>query len=175
MASREAGLAAAVIGTLGIVTAACLTSGAYRGLCPDSICRAGAPATTTRDNGQRQEAPATAGAVKPPEQNRGPAATPTATRKTRPPDACADGYVWREAFAGDHVCVTPATRDQARRDNAAAKERRSPNGGAYGPDTCISGYVWRGANDADHVCVTPDIRDQTARDNELAASRRAHD
>ena len=25
-------------------------------------------------------------------------------------DVCRQGYVWREAYPGDHVCVTPATR-----------------------------------------------------------------
>jgi hypothetical protein len=35
------------------------------------------------------------------------------------------GYVWREAFAGDHVCVTGATRSQAWADNAQAGARRN--------------------------------------------------
>jgi hypothetical protein len=26
-------------------------------------------------------------------------------------DACAEGYVWREAFPDDHVCVTKETHD----------------------------------------------------------------
>lgn len=38
--------------------------------------------------------------------------------------ACKPGFVWREAFADDYVCVTPATRDLARADNAAAPRRR---------------------------------------------------
>jgi hypothetical protein len=37
------------------------------------------------------------------------------------PDTCRQGYVWREASPGDHVCVKPETRDQARADNAAAR------------------------------------------------------
>jgi hypothetical protein len=36
-----------------------------------------------------------------------------------------NGFVWREAVAGDHVCVTPTTRDQARADNTAAATRRN--------------------------------------------------
>ena len=40
-------------------------------------------------------------------------------------DACAEGYVWREAFQGDHVCVTPSTREQAQADNATAAQRRA--------------------------------------------------
>jgi hypothetical protein len=36
---------------------------------------------------------------------------------------CLQGFVWREAFNGDTVCVTPATRAQAAADNAAAAQR----------------------------------------------------
>jgi hypothetical protein len=39
------------------------------------------------------------------------------------PDTCPQGFVWREAFSGDHVCVTPASRDQARSDNSQAAVR----------------------------------------------------
>lgn len=85
---------------------------------------------------------------------------------------CIPGYVWREARPSDQVCVTPAVRDQARRDNAAAASRRNPNG-AYGPLTCISGYVWRDAWDGDGVCVTPAVRDQAHADNAARCSRYA--
>jgi hypothetical protein len=88
------------------------------------------------------------------------------------PDTCIQGYVWREAVSGDHVCVTPETRTQAAEDNNLAASRRSPTGGAYGPDTCLQGYVWREAVSGDHVCVTPETRTQAAEDNNLAASRR---
>ena len=30
-------------------------------------------------------------------------------------DPCRSGYVWREAFPGDRVCVTPPTRTRPRR------------------------------------------------------------
>jgi len=83
---------------------------------------------------------------------------------------CLQGYVWREAGPNDHVCVTPATRDQAAADNAAAPSRVDPNG-AYGPDSCIQGYVWREAFTGDHVCVTTAVRSQAAADNAAAASR----
>src|SRR5450432_3389008 len=82
------------------------------------------------------------------------------------------GWVWREAYTNDHVCVTPETRTQAAADNAAAPSRVNPHG-AYGPDTCVQGYVWREADSSDHVCVTPAIRTQTAEDNAQAANRRA--
>jgi len=85
------------------------------------------------------------------------------------------GYVWCQAFPGDYVCVTPATRSQAASDNAAAPSRVEPGGGAYGPDTCVPGYVWRQANPTDHVCVTPDVRSQTASDNSQASYRQQCD
>jgi len=51
---------------------------------------------------------------------------PTSGRATvyRGPDTCLEGYVWREAVAGDHVCVTPETRDQTAEDNRLADGRR---------------------------------------------------
>ena len=30
---------------------------------------------------------------------------------------CRSGFVWRESYPGDHVCVRPWVRVQARRDN----------------------------------------------------------
>lgn len=86
-------------------------------------------------------------------------------------DTCRQGYVWREAFRGDHVCVTPATRTQAAYDNSQANARVEPGGGAYGPNTCRSGYVWREARPGDLVCVTPETRTQTAYDNSQAKNR----
>lgn len=88
------------------------------------------------------------------------------------PDTCVEGYVWREAYTGDHVCVTPDVRKQTAADNQLADSRREPQGGAYGPDTCKPGFVWREARPQDHVCVTPEVRAQTARDNSLAHTRR---
>ncbi len=89
------------------------------------------------------------------------------------PDTCRQGYVWREAFPGDHVCVTGETRAQAAYDNSQAAARREPSGGEYGPDTCRQGYVWREADPDDHVCVTGETRAQTAYDNSQADARRA--
>lgn len=87
-------------------------------------------------------------------------------------DTCIEGFVWREAYPGDHVCVTPATRAQTVTDNTLAAVRREPQGGTHGPDTCKPGFVWREARPDDHVCVTPEVRAQTARDNSLAHTRR---
>jgi len=89
------------------------------------------------------------------------------------PDTCLQGYVWRDATDGDHVCVRPSTRSQAHDDNDEADDRRDPDGGPFGPDTCQQGYVWREATDDDHVCVTPSTRSQTHSDNAEAANRRA--
>jgi hypothetical protein len=88
------------------------------------------------------------------------------------PDTCLEGWVWRGAVAGDHVCVTGVARDQAAYDNSQAAARRSPTGGAYGPDTCQSGWVWREAVAGDHVCVTGATRSQTWADNGQASARR---
>jgi hypothetical protein len=87
-------------------------------------------------------------------------------------DTCRPGYVWRWAFPGDHVCVTPETRAQAKEDNSLVGARRQPGGGAYGPHTCLQGFVWREAHPNDRVCVTPETRTQTAQDNAQAAARR---
>jgi hypothetical protein len=84
---------------------------------------------------------------------------------------CLQGYVWREAYAGDYVCVTPATRTEAAADNAAALNRVQPGGGAYGQYTCIQGYVWRQVVPNDYTCVTPAVRAAAAYDNSQAANR----
>jgi len=39
------------------------------------------------------------------------------------PDTCRSGFVWREAFPGDHVCVRPWVRDRAARDNYRTSNR----------------------------------------------------
>jgi hypothetical protein len=100
-----------------------------------------------------------------------PLTTSTAMAEASPATPCRPGYVWREAFAGDYVCVTPEVRAQAQIDNSTI-DRTQPDG-AYGPQTCKSGYVWREASPKDTVCVTPEIRAATAEDNRLAASRLA--
>lgn len=87
-------------------------------------------------------------------------------------DTCKPGYVWRDAYSGDHVCVTPSTRAQAAEDNRQAPARREAGGGAYGSNTCRQGFVWREARVGDLVCVTPPTRTETASDNRQAAARR---
>jgi hypothetical protein len=84
---------------------------------------------------------------------------------------CLQGYVWRQAFAGDYVCVTPGNRAEAAADNAAALSRVQPGGGAYGTYTCQQGYVWRQVVPDDYVCVIPAVRAQAAYDNSQANNR----
>lgn len=86
---------------------------------------------------------------------------------------CLNGYVWRQAYAGDYVCVTPASRAQAAADDAAAVSRVAPGGGLYGTYTCKQGYVWRQVVPTDYVCVTPGVRSQAAYDNSRAGDRTA--
>jgi hypothetical protein len=86
------------------------------------------------------------------------------------PRTCKSGFVWREAFPGDFVCVEPSQRDQAAADNAAAASRIDPHG-ASGPQSCISGFVWREAGAGDLVCVEPSVRSRVAEDNRLASAR----
>lgn len=89
------------------------------------------------------------------------------------PDTCIQGYVWREAFPGDRVCVTSQIRSEAAEDNAQSQARRQMARGPFGPDMCLQGFVWREASPVDHVCVSGQTRAQTALDNQEASSRRA--
>src|SRR5687768_8478184 len=89
---------------------------------------------------------------------------PLAIAEAAGPDTCKQGFVWREAVAGDHVCVLPEVREKARKDNAEASARRNPNGGDYGVDTCKQGFVWREVIPSDHVCVIPPTRQEVAID-----------
>jgi hypothetical protein len=84
---------------------------------------------------------------------------------------CLHPYVWREAFHGDYVCVTTATRSQAAADDAAAVGRVQPGGGAYGKYTCKQGYVWRQTVSNDYVCVNYAVRAQAQQDNSQAGNR----
>lgn len=43
--------------------------------------------------------------------------------ETPGPQPCKPGFVWREAFDGDYVCVTPSTRAQVLADYAEAPKR----------------------------------------------------
>ena len=89
------------------------------------------------------------------------------------PEQCKPGFVWREAFPGDHVCVTGATRSQVVSDNSQAAARKQA-----GIDWCVSGFVWREAAPSDHVCVSGTVRaarGQTIPRQSVAGTRNAPD
>jgi hypothetical protein len=86
-------------------------------------------------------------------------------------ETCKRGFVWREAYAGDRVCVPVASRTRAADDNRHAAERRA-GGGPFGPDSCKTGFVWREASPNDHVCVTVQTRADTRAENNLAGQRK---
>ena len=75
---------------------------------------------------------------------------------------CMTSFVWREAFPGDKVCVSPDARDQAAADNAAAASRLAP---------CKAGFVLRQAVRGDKICVTSQARDLAAEENRLNLGR----
>jgi hypothetical protein len=81
-------------------------------------------------------------------------------------DECADGFVWREAFPDDHVCVSPQVRDMVKRQNHDAGQFTTQEG-----QECAPGYVFRMAGPRDQVCVTEDERDQAEQDNRMAETR----
>lgn len=64
------------------------------------------------------------------------------------PYTCKEGFVWRAAFSGDGVCVTPANRDLV-----ATETRQSP-WYTYSNGYCVNGYVWRETRPEDHACVS---------------------
>ncbi len=87
------------------------------------------------------------------------------------PDTCKDGYVWRDIYPGDHVCVTPESRAKAAHENAIAGSRVDPTG-PYGPNSCKPGFVWREAYSGDKVCVTGERRAAVAAENAEGPSHR---
>jgi len=92
-------------------------------------------------------------------------------RRRYGPDTCKNGYVWREAYPGDHTCVTPGQRARTATDNRQSDNRVSATDRSYGDKTCRQGYVWRESYDGDTVCVTPAERARVSRDNARAPGR----
>ncbi|MFL6661628.1 MAG: PASTA domain-containing protein, partial [Rhizobacter sp.] len=115
--------------------------------------------------------------VPPPDQPlpKGSAVSVTVGVLASGPDTCKSGFVWRDAFPGDHVCVAPAVRAQAQAENAQGPAHRALPvfGLPFGPDTCAPGFVWRDARQGDHVCVSGASRQAAADENRQAASRLA--
>lgn len=147
-----------------VATAAAVTVAA-----PVVTPTAGAPTSTVRQtHGPLLHAPPVA--VTAPAQAVAPKIVAPPTPAPHAADACALGYVWREARPSDHVCVTPADRSTAAMQNSLAASRVVPGVGKYGPNTCKNGYVWREAYAGDVACVTPGERSTAAQQNGLAAS-----
>jgi hypothetical protein len=74
---------------------------------------------------------------------------------------CAQGFVWREAFAGDDVCVTSQSRSVVARENTDPAHA----------EPCQPGTVWREARPSDHVCVSLARRGAVADENNRASTR----
>jgi hypothetical protein len=79
-------------------------------------------------------------------------------------DACVSPYVWRDATANDHVCVTPEERAVVSQDNAQY---------TMVAQVCNSPLVWREATPDDRRCVTEEIRTRTRNQNEAGRTRTA--
>ena len=90
------------------------------------------------------------------------------------PDTCLVGWVWRDAFPGDHVCVTGDVRAQAAEDNRLAFSRLVFISLPPLPIIvrCGFGFVRRQASPTDGVCVTEQTKNQAAFDNSQASFRR---
>lgn len=89
------------------------------------------------------------------------------------PNSCRQGFVWRNAYPGDAVCVPPARMKQVEIENGNAASTRAGSGPS-GPDTCKSGFVWRAARPSDLVCVTLQSRAVVKQENDTAWDRVAH-
>ena len=87
------------------------------------------------------------------------------------PDTCRQGFVWREAYAGDHTCVRPSERTRTTIDNRQASDRVSATDRTYGDATCRQGYVWRESYVGDTTCVTPAERARVKAENAKAPGR----
>jgi hypothetical protein len=117
------------------------------------------------------------------------------------PDTCAQGFVWRDAVEGDHICVTPERRQEVADDNALASTRaaaKTPPGQRVevgtecnplfsragdppppgcnpltGQRFCNEGFVGRAATPQDTVCVTQQEADLIAQENANPNANRA--
>lgn len=99
---------------------------------------------------------------------------------------CSPGYVWRDAFDGDLVCVTPQRYAQVQDENLHTSEHIDPNALANAFTNwhdCLPGYTWRlaGPHDkvdlnhqVDRVCVTIKAYDQATEENNHADDHRGY-
>jgi hypothetical protein len=89
------------------------------------------------------------------------------------PNTCREGFIWRAAFPGDAVCVSPTRQAAVQAENQQAAANRAGSG-AFGANTCKSGLVWRAAGPSDNVCVTVQSRGMVQQENANQWSRVAH-
>src|SRR4029078_2843965 len=81
---------------------------------------------------------------------------------------CSPGYVWRDAFDGDLICVSPQRYAQVQDENRYASQHIDPNWTApslASPEDCLEGYTWRLAGPDDAACVTFEASDQATYEN----------
>jgi hypothetical protein len=71
---------------------------------------------------------------------------------------CVEGFVWRQADANDHLCVSTERRAQVASDNAAGPSHIAPALPSRPAGTCDHGLVWREIDATDHVCVSPEAK-----------------
>jgi hypothetical protein len=103
---------------------------------------------------------------------------------TLPPCRCSQGYVWREAFQGDYVCVTPDERSRVARQNATAHSNYSFDytipvsfrlRGVTRPvlyGLCTTNLQYRQADMGDYVCVSSNQAKRVKDDNAMLGSSR---
>jgi len=124
-----------------------------------------AASTQQSQSGQQQQQQRAAPAQQSQSVQQQQQAAPAQSAQAAAPGSCKPGFVWRQADATDHVCVTAQTRQLVANENAMASRLT-----VSGSNQCVSGYVWRQADKTDFVCVTPAVRASTAADNAAAAS-----
>src|SRR5437879_2092442 len=81
---------------------------------------------------------------------------------------CRQGFVWREAFPGDYVCVTPEARSQAAQDNRSAS---GSNDHQFRAGACTQSLLSSVDDQHDLVSVPPAMRQQIWDDNAGASGR----
>jgi hypothetical protein len=89
-------------------------------------------------------------------------------------NACAPGYVWREATQRDYVCVTQQTHDETKEENVLAATRQDVLPFTHGGLLCHEGFEIRDAVPGDRVCAPPASKARAIQDNLASTSHFAH-
>ncbi len=77
-------------------------------------------------------------------------------------DKCLKGYVFREAFKGDNICVVPYDKNAAKHQNMLHAERSINS-----KDECPEGLVPREIKKSDRLCVTQQEKNKIVLQNTL--------